>query len=95
MENILQEIRAYIVDSILFGDGERLQPDTSFQAQSILDSMGLMEVISFIETTYAIEIEDEDMVAENFDTLRDITRLVEKKLVSASELKRDNKKAAM
>ena len=78
--SIQQQIHKYIVDNILFGDGQRLESDTSFQKQGVIDSMGVLDLIAFIESTYGIHIEDDELIPENFDTLGDISRFVERKL---------------
>jgi len=77
---VLQEIRSYIVDNILFGDGDRLEEDVSFQASGILDSTGFLELITFVEEKFGIEIADSELVPENFDTLRKMSAFVEERL---------------
>jgi len=78
--NIEQEIWRYIVDDILFGDREKLQVDTSFQEHGIIDSLGFVELITFVEKKFGIEIKDDELIPENFDNLQKITRFVEWKL---------------
>ena len=78
--NIQEQIRDYIVDNFLFGDGKHLEPDTSFREKSVIDSMGILELIGFLEKTYEISIEDYDLIPENFDSLRGISRFVDRKL---------------
>ena len=77
---IQDEIRTYIVENILFGDGERLEADTSFRESGILDSTGFLEIITFVEEHFGIEIADSEVVAENFGTLRRISSFVATKL---------------
>jgi len=77
---VQQEIRAYIVNNILFGDGERLEEDVSFQASGILDSTGFLELITFVEEKFGIAIGDSELIPENFDTLRKMSAFGEKKL---------------
>lgn len=67
---IKDEIRAYIVDNILFGDDELLADDASFQDVGILDSAGFLEIIAFFEERFCITIEDSEVSPENFDTLQ-------------------------
>jgi len=78
--NILQDIRNYIVDNILFGDGERLDEDTSFRESGILDSTGFLELITFAEEKFDIQVDDSEVVPENFDTVRKMSEYVERKL---------------
>jgi acyl carrier protein len=78
--NVQWEIKAYIVDNILFGDGERLEQDVSFQESGILDSTGFLELITFVEERFGIEITDSELIPENFDTLRKMSDFVERKM---------------
>lgn len=82
--NIQEQIRDYIVDNFLFGDGKHLEPDTSFREKSVIDSMGILDLIGFLENTYEISIEDEDLIPENFDSLRVMSQFVDRKLGECS-----------
>lgn len=77
---ILDEIRGYIVENILFGDGERLEADTLFQEGGILDSTGFLEIITFVEERFGIEIADEEVIPENLGTLRKVSEFVARKV---------------
>ena len=79
MDGVQQEIRNYIVDKILFDDGEMLDEDLSFQESGVLDSTGFLELITFIEERFGIEISDWELVPENFDTLRKVAGFVQSK----------------
>jgi acyl carrier protein len=59
---------------------ESLNPDEDLLEQGIIDSLGLMRLVVFLEKTFAIEISDEDMVPENFQSLNTITKLVEQRM---------------
>jgi len=78
--SVEQEIRRFLVDDILFGDGEKLQVDISFQEHGIIDSLGFVELITFVEKKFGIEIKDDELIPENFDSLQKINRFVESKL---------------
>lgn len=77
---ILKEIREYIVENILFGDGQALEIDTPFQEGGILDSTGFLEIITFVEERFGIEIADSEVVPENLGTLRGISGFVARKV---------------
>ena len=78
--NTAHEIRSYIIENILFGDGEKLDEDVSFQESGILDSTGFLELITFVEEKFAIEIADSELIPENLDTLRKMSHFVEGKM---------------
>jgi acyl carrier protein len=78
--NYLGTVRHFIVQNFLFGDAERLEDDTSFMDKGIVDSTGILELVMFLEETYGIKIEDEELIPENLDSLINIARFLERKL---------------
>ena len=80
-ETFAAEIRAFIVANFLFGEeGNGFADDQSFLESGIIDSTGLLELVSFIEQNYGITIGDREMVPENLDSLRNVSQLVARKL---------------
>ena len=78
--NVLSEVREYVVQNFLFGDGERLGDDTSFLEEGIIDSTGIQELIMFLEEAYGLKIEDDELIPKNFDTLQNVANFIERKL---------------
>jgi len=78
--SVQQVLENYMVENILFGDGERLREDVSLQESGILDSLGFLDIITFVEGEFNIEIDDGEVVPENFDTLRRMSDFVERKV---------------
>jgi len=83
MNDVQREIHNYIVDKILFDDSEKLDEDLSFQENGILDSTGFLELITFIEEKFEINISDRELIRENFDTLRKVSGFVQNKRQSS------------
>jgi len=77
---IAHTIGRYIIDNILFGDEDKLHETVSFQESGIIDSLGFLELITFVEEEYGLEIADQELIPENFDTLQKVSGFVEKKL---------------
>ena len=73
------DIRNYIVENFLFGDGKDLEEDTSFLENGILDSTGIMELVAFVEKSFEIKVEDEELLPENFDTISAIAEYLKRK----------------
>ena len=76
------ELRKFITDNFLFGNatGEfAFTDDDSFHERGIIDSMGMMELVAFIQSNYAIALRDDDLVPENLDSISRITAFVERK----------------
>lgn len=77
MNDIKQVVKAYIVDTMLMGaDGSDIADDTSFLERSLLDSTGVLELVNFLQDTYKIEIEDQELTPENLDSLDRIAAFV-------------------
>lgn len=73
-------VRGFIVDNFLFGteDGS-LTDDASFLETGIIDSTGILELITFVEKTFEITIADDEMLPENLDSLDQISAFVLRK----------------
>jgi acyl carrier protein len=80
MEQIERELRQFVVDNFLFGEGEdQLSNDDSFLEKGLVDSMGILTLVAFVEKKYAIGVADEDLVPENWDSVRRIAGFVQSK----------------
>lgn len=80
MEQIRQTVKYYILENVLYGAGENeLNYDESFLEKGIIDSTGIMEIVSFIEDEYNISVYDEELIPENLDTINNLARYIKKK----------------
>lgn len=75
MDEIRKKIRAFIVENFLFGKDD-LKDDVSFLDEGIIDSTGILELVSFLEETFNLEVDDDDLVPENLDSLDNVTAFV-------------------
>jgi acyl carrier protein len=75
-----QEITEFIVANFLFGESQSLNPKASLLQTGIVDSTGVMEIVGFLEQTFGIHVEDEDLVPENLDSIDNISRYLSRKL---------------
>ena len=60
-------------------DKKSIGPDEDLLEQGIVDSLGVIKLIVFVEDTFGIKIVDEDMVPENFQTLSLLEKFIEQK----------------
>jgi acyl carrier protein len=73
-------IKHFIVNELLFGNESLVtSDDQSFLQTGILDSSGLLELITFIENTFGISVNDDELVPENLDSLDNVEKFVIKK----------------
>jgi acyl carrier protein len=80
----LETARDFVVENFLFGEDGMLKEETSFLESGIIDSTGILELVAFLEETYGFTIGDEEIIPENFDTLGNVARFLERKLSPAS-----------
>ena len=80
MSDVREEIRAYIEANFIMATlAVPLADADSFLERHILDSTGFLELVGFLEETYAIKVADEEMVPENLDCLDSLVRFVLRK----------------
>ena len=73
-------LRTYILENYLFSDDpSELGNADSFLERGIVDSTGIMELISFVEEHCAITVEDEEMVPENLDSVDNLIKFIARK----------------
>jgi acyl carrier protein len=80
MAPIEQELRAFVVENFLFGQEGNLRNDDSFLENGIIDSTGILELVSHLEETYRIEVADQELVPENLDSITNLARFLSRKL---------------
>lgn len=74
-----EKIRHFIVENFLFGDDEGLDNDTSFLETGVIDSTGILELVTFLDETFNIEIDDEELLPENLDSINNIVAFLSRK----------------
>ena len=77
---VAAKIRDYIRENFLFGSAEKIGEQDSLLDRGIIDSTGAMELVSFLETEFQIEVNDLDLVPENLDSIAAISAFVTRKL---------------
>lgn len=81
--NVRQEIKQFIAENFLFTeDTNKLDDDTSFMDEGIIDSMGVMELIVFIEETYKINVENDEIEPDNLDSVNNLYNFIMRKTES-------------
>jgi len=57
-------------------DEKNISSDESLLNSGLIDSTGIFELISFLEKEFNIEVRDEEVVPDNFETINNIVQLV-------------------
>ncbi len=77
--NHAEEVRQFVISNFLFGDAASLEDDKSFLESGIVDSTGMLELITFLETAFGITIAPQEMLPENLDSVNRVMAFVAKK----------------
>lgn len=74
---VQNQIRAYIQQHLVAAKGgDEVKDGDPLLDSGVIDSMGILELVSFLESTFGIEVEDEEIVPANFGSIERITSLV-------------------
>jgi acyl carrier protein len=69
-------IKTFIRTELVYDDEKDFAENTNLIERGIIDSMSLVRLISFIEENYEIQVQDEDIVPENFSSLNKISSFI-------------------
>ena len=84
MPTIEADVRKFVSDNLLFGrKGVALQADDSFLDLGLIDSTGVLELVSFIEDRFRVKVDDDELVPDNLDSINRLIQFVEGKLAEA------------
>ncbi len=72
-------IRTHIAQNILFSKTYPHPDDASFLEEGIIDSMNVMELILFVEERFGLEVADNEIIPDNFDSVARIADFVRQK----------------
>jgi acyl carrier protein len=76
--DIKKQIRQYLAENFLFSsNGFNLGDDASLLEEGIIDSTGVLELVMFVEETFNVEVADEEIIPDNFDSVNNLAAYVE------------------
>ena len=65
-------------------DVTTISDDDSLWQEGVIDSLGMLEFMAFVESEFHIKIDSDELIPENFDSVRNISKYVESKIASGS-----------
>ena len=90
MTTVDQDIRTFLADNFSLGrDLSHLSGTQSLTERGFIDSVGIVELLTFLETRFEIQINDDETVPENIDTIDNIVRFVGEKRGALEATARD------
>jgi len=78
--DVEREIHNFVVENFLFGKADGLGCDESLLGKGVIDSTGVLELVTFLQEHFAITVEDEEVIPDNLDSIKSLVAYVTKKL---------------
>ncbi|HNR51204.1 MAG: acyl carrier protein [Deltaproteobacteria bacterium ADurb.BinA179] len=83
MSDVLKNVVDFIKENFIMGRSDAcIDPDESLIESGIMDSTGVLELVEFLEATYEIQIQDEELIPENLETVNNIVNFLKTKGIS-------------
>jgi len=77
---VRDELRTFVFESIMYGQNTSfLRDDSSFLESGVIDSTGVLELVTYLENKFGFKIADEELVPENLDSINNVLRFIERK----------------
>ncbi len=78
--DVRAQLRGFIVDNFMMGqDATVLTASGSLLELGIIDSTGVLELVGFLEETFQITVEDDDLVPDNLDSVDNLVKYIQRK----------------
>jgi acyl carrier protein len=78
--SVAEDVERFIVEEIALGTGvESIDRDEDLLAHEIIDSLGITELVGFLESRYGVEVGDDDLLPENFRSVDAVVAFVASK----------------
>ena len=78
--SVIEAVRKFLVEQEYIKPAELIDESESMLERGMIDSVGVLNLVAFLEDRYEIKIEDDDLMPENFDSLAAINNYVRKKI---------------
>jgi acyl carrier protein len=74
---ILRQTRQFVVENFMYmRRNKELRDDDSLLRSGVMTSLGVMELVDWVESTFGLPVEPSEITEQNFDTARSIARFI-------------------
>ncbi|OJX39527.1 MAG: hypothetical protein BGO78_13535 [Chloroflexi bacterium 44-23] len=74
-----KELTNFVESELAKGRKSNIKPDDDLLSEGIIDSLGILQLVSFIEEKFNIQVDDEDVVLENFQSIASLNNFLSAK----------------
>lgn len=79
---VREQVRDFVCTNFLFNSAAPIDDDSSLIERGIIDETGVLELVMFVEETYGIQVDEVDLIPENFDSIDRISSYIAERLTS-------------
>ena len=79
-QEVTEKIRKFIIDNFYFGKPGLLNDDTDLMEEGAVSSTGFLELVTFVEETFNISVDDDELTPEFFGSIEKISNFVMSKV---------------
>lgn len=84
-QSIEQSIREFIAGNLLYStEGYTYANDVSFLQEGIVDSLGVVELVAFVQKQFGVTVTQQEVTPDNFDSVAKLAAFVRRKLGSGT-----------
>ena len=84
-ESFVPLIRGFVTENYVFGQELTFADSDSFLESGIIDSTGVLQLVSYLEETYDITVEDDELTPDNLDSVNSVAAYLSRKLNGSGE----------
>lgn len=74
-----KELTNFVESELAKGRKSNIQPDDDLLSEGVIDSLGILQLVGFVEDKFNIQIDDEDVVLENFQSIAALNNFLSSK----------------
>jgi acyl carrier protein len=79
-QNVLEQVREFVIENFMYmRKVKTIGDEESLLRTGVISSLGMMEVVDWVETTFDMSVDPDEITEQNFDTLRGIAAFVASK----------------
>lgn len=79
MTKLQEEIREFIMATFPMARKRKITPEESLLETGIIDSLGVLEIVAYLDDQLGVQFEEEDLTQDNFQNVNAIVQFVERK----------------
>ena len=74
---LVEQIGKYVRNNLLYvDDGFEYDNDTSFIGEGLIDSMGVMELLTYVQSEFDITVDQHEVTPDNFDSVNKLAAFI-------------------